>query len=366
MRIYIDNASIVTKDALLKDSGILIDGSKIASIGTLKRKEKGLLTIDARSCFVSPGFINSHVHGKPEAVFSDEARFGTTAIVSTISCVKKDRIFETVDEVKRFTEEDPLGPNVLGIRLEGPYINKKRAGAQDRSCIRRPDRRELLETIKDIGSLLKIVTIAPELEGAIPLIRLLNDRNIIASIGHSDATYDEALKGFDAGVTHATHIFNAMRGMDRRDPGGSLAALLDDRIAVEVIADTVHVHEALLKLLLKVKNRDNVILITDSVRANPPVGAKKGPKVYRLKDGRLAGSNITMIDALKAALKAGKLSLAGAVRLVSLNPARLLGLQKTKGSIEAGKDADLVIFDDDFDVKATLISGRIIYRKKGF
>jgi len=214
--------------------------------------------------------------------------------------------------------------------------------------------------------LLKIVTIAPELEGAIPLIRLLNDRNIIASIGHSDATYDEALKGFDAGVTHATHIFNAMRGMDRRDPGGSLAALLDDRIAVEVIADTVHVHEALLKLLLKVKNRDNVILITDSVRANPPVGAKKGPKVYRLKDGRLAGSNITMIDALKAALKAGKLSLAGAVRLVSLNPARLLGLQKTKGSIEAGKDADLVIFDDDFDVKATLISGRIIYRKKGF
>ncbi|MDP2929288.1 MAG: amidohydrolase family protein, partial [Candidatus Omnitrophota bacterium] len=224
---------------------------------------------------------------------------------------------------------------------------------------------------------------------------------IIASIGHSDATYERAVGGIDAGIAHCTHIFNAMSPLDRRDPGVVGAVLMDDRVVAEVILDLVHVHEALFGLLLKLKKKDSVIIVTDSIAAldcfalhhsslcssGAGLAMTKGSRVpepfaslrfgagkgqgsrgiamtggaYRFEDGRLAGSSLTMIGALKNAVKSAKLPLLEALKMITLNPAKLLKVDGQKGSIAAGKDADITIFDEKFDVKMTMVRGKIVY-----
>lgn len=366
MRIRIRNCVIVSKDVLLKDSTLVIDGSKIASIEKSVPRGWTAPIIDAKGCYVSPGFIDSHIHGSPGDIFRNEAKYGTTAIVPTFFCHALDRLYERADRVRGFIKKDFLGRNVLGIRMEGPYINEKRAGAQDRAHIRHPDAGELLDVIKKSAPLLRIMAIAPEMKGAAGLIRILKENSIIASIGHSDASYEEAVAGIDAGITHATHIFNGMSQIDRRSPGAAGAALLSDKVTAEIVLDFVHVHKALFDLLFKVKGRDRVILITDSIKACLSDGTEKKSGVYKFKNGTIAGSSLTMIKAVRNAVNVCGISLVDAVRLASLNPARLLGVETGKGSIEPGKDADVVIFDKDFDVKMTLVCGDIVYRKKGF
>lgn len=362
----IKNATIVLKDALLKKSALLVSGSKIISIGRNAGRKSDCQIIDAHGCYISPGFIDTHIHGNPAKIFSGEARTGTTSIVVAISCDRIDRICNTIREIKGFKAKDLLGPNVLGVRLEGPYINRKKAGAQNPRHIKRPDRKEALRLIKKCGSILRIMTVAPELIGVNGLIGLLRRKKITASIGHSDANFEEALHGVESGINHATHIFNAMRGMDGRDPGAAGIALLDDRITAEIILDLVHVRGELFKLLLKTKGIDKVILVTDSIRHEFPNKAKYGRGVYRLKNGKLAGSSLTMIKAVKNAVRIGKVSLVDAINMATLNPAKLLGVRNKKGIIAAGMDADMVIFDREFDVKATILSGKIVYRKGGF
>jgi N-acetylglucosamine-6-phosphate deacetylase len=214
--------------------------------------------------------------------------------------------------------------------------------------------------------MLRMMTIAPEEAGAIALVHALVGRKVIASIGHSAATCEEAARGISAGINHATHIFNAMRGSDGSDEGVAGAVLYDRKVFAEVILDLVHVSRASFALLMRAKYPDKAILITDSVKALRQNGVKKSLGAYRFADGRLAGSALTMIAAVKNAVKRCGLSLADAVRLATLNPARLLGLDRSKGSIKPGNDADIVIFDKDFNVKMTIVRGKIMYRTKGF
>ncbi|MFA4982121.1 MAG: N-acetylglucosamine-6-phosphate deacetylase [Candidatus Omnitrophota bacterium] len=377
--IYIINAKIISKGALLKGAAVLISGTKIASLGKKTALCKNSLSINAKGCFVSPGFIDTHIHGDPERVFLNEIRSGTTSIMPALSCDSFANIFKKIDRIKTFAGEEPFGPNVLGIRIEGPYINKSKAGAQDKRYIRKPDAKELAKILKRCGRSLKIMTVAPELKGTLQAIRILKAKKVIASIGHSAATYEEAIAGIDAGVSHATHTFNAMSGKEAPKTGAVGAALADERVTAEVIPDLVHVRETLLRLLLKTKIADRIILITDSVRAEaadksyPQCSGRLNVRycrggadggVYRLKDGRLAGSCLTMIEAIKNAVSAGALSVPDAVRLATENPARLLGLQRRKGTIAKGMDADIVVFDKNFDVKMTIIRGEIVYRKK--
>jgi len=364
--LHIKNGTVVLKDALLKNSAVSIEGPKIVEVGKSYHGQKGSLTIDAKGCFVSAGFIDSHIHGAPEDIYSNETRYGTTSVVLALSCDRLEGIYDRVDEIKRIVSSSSLGLNILGVRLEGPYISKKKAGAQNKRYIKSPDKKELLNIIERCAGLLKIVTIAPELKGAIALIRLLNRKNIIASIGHSDATYEEAIKAIDSGVRHATHIFNAMRGMDTREPGIASAALIDGRVAAEIILDLVHVNEALFGLLLRIKGIDKTILVTDSVRADTNTAIKKRDGAYRFRSGGLAGSYLTMIDAIKNAVKVSSIGLPQAVRLATLNPAALLGVANRKGAIARGMDADIVIFDKDFDVKVTMVKGMVVYKKKDF
>ncbi len=362
-RIYIKNGRVILKDRLADGLTVMIDDGRITAVKSKTPPRRGSFIIDAKGCFVSPGFIDCHIHGEPEQIFFNEARHGTTAFLIAESCAPLNNIYERAEAVKDFIKTHPFGPNVLGLRIEGPYISKARAGAQDTACIRKPDAKELSVMISRLGPVLKIMTIAPELQNAGPLIKLLRRHNVIASIGHSDATYESAIEGIDAGITHATHTFNAMSGIDRREPGVVGAVLLDDRVAAEIILDLVHVHRALFRLLVKCKKSDKIVVVTDSLSAARLDGLAMTGGAYRFSDGRLAGSSLTMIGALKNAVKSAGLSLQEALRTITLNPAKLLGVEKTKGSIAAGKDADITIFSKEFDVKMTMIRGRIAFIK---
>jgi len=358
----INNGQIILRGAILKGASILIEDGKIGRIGKFS-SPRSANSIDAGGLFVSPGFVDSHIHGDPARVLAHEIRYGTTAIVPAISCGSDKSVADSVRSIRRFMGKDALGASVLGLRLEGPFISKERAGAQDKRFIKPPSSRKLRGIIKSCGGLLRIMTLAPELEGSSKLIRILRENDVIASMGHTDAGYKDAVGGITAGITHATHLFNGMR----REAGGkksaAIACLADRRVKVEIIFDLIHVQESLLGLALTMKEKDGVILITDSVRAEfrtPNSG------VYRLKDGTIAGSSLTMIGAVKNAVSILGVRLNDAVAFASINPARLLGVDASKGSIEKGKDADIIIFDKDFDVKMTMVRGKIIYRKRGF
>lgn len=374
--INIKNGNVILKDRIAHGASVLIEDGKIKSIGRSTYSEKRLLrpakggtrndgikVIDAKGCFISPGFIDCHIHGEPEKIFFNEAKYGTTAFVVSQSCAPIEFIYRRAEKIKEFIGKNPLGGNVLGLRLEGPYINKERAGAQNRLYIKKPDMYELAQILQGCKGLLRMMTVAPEINGVKPLLRVLCKNGVIPSIGHSDASYEDAVEGIDAGIRHATHTFNAMSSLDRRSPGVIGAILLDDRVTVEIILDLVHVHKALFFLLMKAKKKDNVIIITDSIVSEPHEGASRIGGAYRFEEGRLAGSALNMIEALKNAVIKCNLPLLDALRMITLNPAKLLGVEGRKGSIEAGKDADIVIFDKDFDVKATLVRGRMIYTK---
>ena len=365
-RICIKNGTIISSSALLKNSALLLDGGKIAAVGQKVHCSQDAITVDAKGCFVSPGFIDTHIHGSPGKIFENEIRSGTTSIVIAESCASLGEIFSKIRRIEKFIIKSPFGRNVLGVRLEGPYISRKKAGAQDRRYIKKPDAKEALRIIEECGPALKIMTIAPEIKGAVSIIKALKRNKIIASIGHSDATYDEAIEGIAAGIDHATHIFNAMRGVDDKDPGAGTAVLLADSVKAEVILDLIHVRKALFELLVAIKGADGIILITDSVWAEDRPGVTIKDDIYKLDNGTTAGSALTTIRALKNSVKECAVPLVDAVKMLTINPARLLGAERRKGKIAVGMDADLVIFDKNFDVQATIVNGSVVYRKKGF
>jgi len=360
------NAQVILRDAVMKKASVVIEGAGIKRVcKAAATTPKDPQAIDARGCYVSSGFIDSHIHGSPGEVLSSEVEGGTTAIVSAISCGSIDKIIRNIDLMKRFKRSSPLGPSLIGFRLEGPFINTVRAGAQNKKFITQPSPKTLKKLLKASGGLLKIVTLAPELKGSERLAKILNKNGVIASIGHTDADYKEAVKGINSGMTHATHLFNGMRHIAGKDPGAAFACLKDKRVKVEVIFDLIHVRPALLCMALAMKGSDDMILITDSVRAEMR-RKSSGNGVYKLKNGTIAGSKLTMIAAVRNAVRFCGVSLKDAVAFATINPARLLGLGRHKGSIAKGRDADLVIFDKNFDVKMTIVRGKIAYQKRGF
>lgn len=360
---YIKNGRVILGCRIRGGLVIAISGDKIVSVGRNIVPKKNAFVIDAKGSFVSPGFIDCHIHGEPEKIFFNEARHGMTAFVIAESCAPLGDIYKKSESIKKFIKNHPFGQNVLGLRLEGPYISKNKAGAQNISYIRKPNAKELSSIIARCAPILKIMTMAPELKNIHPLIRLLRKHRISPSIGHSDASYEAAVSGIDAGINHSTHTFNAMSGIDRREPGAASAVLMDNRVTAEIILDFIHVHRALFELLLRSKERGKIILVTDSIVAQPFEGAREIGGAYRFGDGRLAGSSLNMIGLLKNAVKCAGLSLEDAIGTITLNPAKFLGVEKDKGSLGPGKDADIVIFDKEFDVKMTMIRGRIAFIK---
>ena len=374
------NGKIILPDRILEGQALLFD-EKIEGIAP--QAEIGAAeVIDAAGGFVSPGLIDIHIHGYLGEDVSDGseagllkmaegiARNGVTAWLPTTMTVSYDELRRAFDAVRRLSkrENNPRGAQMLGVNAEGPFINPSKKGAQAVEHIRPADAGFLIEN----SDIIRLFTIAPEMPGALECIREVTQKTgLRASMGHTAANYEEAKAGVEAGVRHATHLFNAMTPLNHRDPGVVGAALADDRVMTEMIADTFHISADLFGLVAKVKG-DNLILITDCTRAGGLADGEYtlgGQPIFvkgiecRLKDGTIAGSVLRLNNAVRNVRAHTSLPLEQIVRMASLNPARAIGVADKKGSLEAGKDADIILTDGDFQVQRTIIGGETVYEK---
>jgi N-acetylglucosamine-6-phosphate deacetylase len=360
-KFYITNARLVLPDRVIPKATLLVKGKKIAAIvrGSF-RGARNTVKIDARQHYVAPGFIDLHIHGDVEDISRRQVKGGTTGFLATLHPAKPETLLKNIARVLA-QRENLDGAKALGIRLEGPFLNRAFCGALAPRFLRPPDIAEARKIIKQAGGDLKIIVLASELKGALKLTRLLKKKGITVSLGHTAATYEEAKKGIAAGITHNTHTFNRIRGFEHGEPGALGAVLTDDRVECEVICEKNHVHPAELKLLKLCKGVERISLITDSTAAQKEPPKRRAGDVFRLKDGTLYGTALTLNKALKNAVEILGLSLPEAVRCVTLNPARVLKINRNKGSLAVGKDADIVIFDKNFKVKMTIVEGENVW-----
>lgn len=373
------NARYYAPDGHFKNGDIVIDGTRICPAGTAPAGE----ILDAGGYCVIPGLIDIHTHGAVgiDTMSADKKAFEklsafyashgvTTFMPTTITCTAAD-LRETLKKIKNASESRKLAAAIAGAHVEGPYINKKYKGCHDKTLICTPQEGDCADFLKILGKDLKLrVTIAPEIAGAHNFIRFLCQNGGSATLGHSDAVYSECNDALSLGANSFTHLFNAMRGLHHREPGTVGAALLSDAY-VELICDGVHLHPDIIKLVNKVKSKDRIILITDSMCAT---GMKDGScffggtdiivksSIARTEDGTLAGSTLLLIDGLKNFMRFTGTSLESALPLATINPAKAIGIDGVTGTIEAGKRADLVVADKNLNVAATVCAGRVVYR----
>ena len=325
---------------------------------------RGARTISARGAYVAPGFIDLHVWGEPDGVSRSAVRGGTTAFLTTLGPDTPQRLLQRLDalHVERLTLN---GAECLGVHLEGPFLNPVRGGVLRKSAMRRASVRELARLAGAARGRLRLMTLAPERPGGVVAIRWCRRRGVAVSLGHSDATFAEATRAAAAGAAAVTHIFNGMRPLHHRAPSLVDAALTDSRLCAMVIADGVHVKAPTLRLLFRAKRPDRVALVTDSVRGQQGSWRlrRRGGAFYAT-DGTLAGSDLTMIEAVRNAVRLGGAPLEDAVRMASETPARLLGVSRARGTLSPGKRADVVVFDAEYRVWLTIVDGRVVYQRE--
>ncbi|MGB6836596.1 MAG: N-acetylglucosamine-6-phosphate deacetylase [Dehalococcoidia bacterium] len=376
------NARLVLPDAVMEGSVVFEDGTIVAA-GPSVVAPVGAETIDAGGLYVAPGFIDIHVHGggghslvtdDPERIRAYArwvaSRGVTSFLISTFGADHEGTLRNLRGSVAAL--RGPTGgARPLGFHLEGPFLNPKRKGAFPESALRPPDAQEFRAYAEAAGGAIRQVTLAPEMSGAHDLVRAVLDAGAVPAMGHTDATYEEARRAFDLGVCHVTHCYNAMRPLVHRDPGCLGAALTSDRVTCELICDGAHVHPAAADLLVRAKGVDRTVLVTDGmVLAGTGEGILewdrgrievKGRAAVR-EDGTIVGSVATLDDLVRNAARWLPVSLPQAVRMATLNPARVIGAEG-RGIIELGAAADLVLLDDDLRVVSTLVAGTVVYRR---
>lgn len=382
MQIYAEGEEIKSGYIQLKDQ-------KITAYGSIEECncEEEYEVIEIPSTFKAvPGFIDMHIHGVNGADVmdaTDEAlqtmalalpKEGTTSFLATTITQSSEAIENAILNVRNYMDkgQEPGAAEILGIHLEGPFVNKTKAGAQPVHFIVDPN----LETFKRWNKLsndsIKEVTLAPEQPGGLEFVKHLKENGIIASIGHSDATYEQVVDAIKAGASQVTHLFNQMRGLHHREPGVAGAAFLHDELKAEIITDGIHVRPEMVKLAYNQKQKEGLILITDAMRAKclkngiydlggQPVTVENGKAL--LKDGTLAGSILKFGHALKNMIHFTGCSLEDVIEMASVNPAKQLNIIERKGSIAKGKDADLVILDEHLEVAITFCRGKLSYQK---
>ncbi|HEU4541633.1 MAG TPA: N-acetylglucosamine-6-phosphate deacetylase [Jiangellaceae bacterium] len=369
----ISGGRIVTPDGILADGWLQIDGRTIARLGSGEPPEPRDHELDG--AWVVPGFVDIHVHGGGRASYvpgdQDQAvtaaalhrQHGTTTTMASLVSGTPDSLVAAVSELAELVEDGVLA----GIHLEGPFLSVKRCGAHDPALLIEPEP-EVVRGLLDAGrGAVKMVTLAAELPYATDAVALLAGEGVIGAIGHTDASYDETRAAIGAGATVATHLFNAMRPVHHREPGPIPALLEDERVTVELICDGVHLHPAIVRMAIGAAGADRVVLVTDAMDA---AGAGDGNYVLgdlavqvidgvaRLVDGgAIAGSTLTMDRAFRFVVEAG-VSVPDAVRMSAGNPARLLGLTGQVGELRSGLDADLVVLDGAFELRAVMAKGQ--------
>ena len=367
------NGKVLCDDFVLRKCDLRIENGKIAEIGeNLCGEEK----CECHGDFILPGFIDTHIHGavgvRVSTNFDDlkkitqyEATQGVTSIVITTEASKKEEILAQMETIKAAAQKT-YGAKIAAIHAEGPFLNMEKKGAMTPENILLPDIELFDRMIEKSGGMLKKMTIAPELEGAESLIRYATQNGVVISLGHTDASFDEAQKAIEIGANMTTHTFNAMRALNHREPGILGAALTDPRVSCEVICDHIHIHPAVIKLIYKVKGVDNVIMISDSIDAAGYDGKEfevDGIKRYiedgviRLADGTIAGSAKSLYDGVKNLIKDG-IPIEDVSKMASFNPAKIIGIDAKTGSIKVGKCADLVVLDSEYRIKYTFVDGR--------
>lgn len=377
----------VTPAGIVREATIGLDGGRIASVGRAA-PGPGAEVVDLDGLIVLPGFIDLHIHGAggadahageiaPLAAFLP--RCGVTAFLPTLAADAEERTLAAlaaVEQARAAQADGAGGAVILGAHLEGPFLNPARAGAIPSEHMHAADPARAARLLGAVPDLVRLMTIAPDVEGALDLIPELARRGIVASLGHTPADYEAFRHGVDAGARHTTHLFNAMTGLHHRAPGAAGAALTDDRLTVELIADGEHVHPAMLALAIRAKGAERVALVSDAVGpAGLPPGeydwlarrVRSDGTTVRLPDGTLAGSLGTLDRALRvvtAPPPGPAVDLATAALLLSTVPARILGLT-TKGRVAPGCDADLTAVDLTGQIRLTVIGGRIAYDGRG-
>lgn len=383
MDVLISNVHLVLPDTIVDNGWLLLQDGLIAVVGASAEPHpelrEGTYSLNGNGGYVLPGFIDIHVHGgagfdfmtASEDELMDITRFhmenGTTAMLATTVTASREELTEVLDRVTAYINKPMEYAQLLGVHLEGPFVNPKWKGAQNEAHMVVPQPQWLEEWAASYPGIIKMQTLAPELEGATDYISLLKENGIVAACGHTDASFDEIQHAAEHGLSHAVHTFNAMRALHHREPGTVGAVMLNSGITGEVIADGQHVHPAAIKLLLQAKGSDGVVLVTDAISAagmpdgnyelgSLPVIVEQG--TARLKDGgSLAGSTLTMIKGFHYMINEVGVSITEASRIASLNPARVLGISSEYGSLEVGKRADVLLLDRELNIQSVVIGG---------
>ena len=367
----------------IKESDISLENGVIAKIEKVKKVYPFSKVLDAEGRIVTPGFIDLHIQGAGGADVLDGrresleiisrtcAKFGTTSFLAT-TLFRPEEDNHHLEVASKSVGSDLGGANLLGIHLEGPFISAAKRGMILPECIFLPSL-EILGKILDYSrGKLRMMTIAPEIKGNLKIIGTLLKEGIVASFGHSNASYEETLKGMKAGISHVTHLFNAMPSFHHRKPGPLLAIFQAKRVTAQIISDGVHLHPEILRFAYDVLGEDRCIIITDGLQA---MGLPEGRYTYngveyesrkgtaRYFDGTLVGTSLGLNQLLERFIRFSGCSLNAGIKAVTENPARVLGIQNRKGKIEVGKDADLVILDGDWSVWSTIVGGKVVFHK---
>jgi N-acetylglucosamine-6-phosphate deacetylase len=372
--------AVFTPAERLADGWVHVRETRIAAIGSgrVPSIDAPVVRLPEGAC-LAPGFIDLHVHGgggaqvgpDPRAIAEMavfHARHGTTGLLATTAPAAEGTLLDTVRAVAAVARRPyPQAAQVLGCHLEGPFVSPARPGALEVRHLRAPDPAELGRLLDAGGGSVQMIAIAPELPGALELIADAAGEGVVVAIGHTDATYDEALAGIDRGARAATHLFNGMRPPHHREPGPVGAALAAPRVTAELIADGVHVHPAMLRVVHLAKGPDRVALVTDAMQAaglpdgdytlgEQPVVVSGGEA--RIATGSLAGSTLTMDRAVCVCVRDAGIPLIDALTMASATPAALLGIGEVAGRIAPGADADLVVLDEELAAIGTMVGGQ--------
>jgi N-acetylglucosamine-6-phosphate deacetylase len=378
--LYIRGGVIQTPDEAIRDGAILVDGARIVVVGPSDDIPHPVEAeyLESSDLIIAPGFIDLQFNGAfghdftgdPASIWRVAARYpelGVTAFLPTIITSPLENIARAQEVVSR-PPDDFRGAAPLGLHIEGPFLNPQKKGAHNAAYLRPPSLDAVADWSPETG--VGLVTLAPELPGALEVVSALAARGVVVSAGHSMATYAEAEAGFDAGMRYGTHLFNAMPSLNHRDPGLPGALLTDERLTVGLIADGVHTHRSIIQLAWNVLSSSRLNLVTDAMAA-----LGMGPGIHglgeyqvtvdavsaRLADGTLAGSILSLDTAVRNLIRVAGCTLADALATVTTTPAALLGLQAERGRIAPGYLADLTLLTPDLHVAGTVIRGQLVY-----
>jgi len=376
MKKCIINGKVILHDEIVTKN-VFIEGDKVVEISERKPEKEDI--IDAKGLYVSPGFIDIHTHGRGgyqvmdstfeslNAISKASLQTGVTSFLVSTVTMPIESISHAIENVVK-NKEKVEGAQILGVHMEGPFFSKIYKGAQPEEYMIHPTIQNFVSIVNNNEDIVKKVSLAPELEGATELIPYLFEKGIIVSLGHTNATYQEAQRAIDLGATSATHTYNAMTPLTHREVGVTGTVMINQNVYAELVLDGIHVSYPAAKILLKTKGKDKVVLITDSVEtAGLPDGIYESSMgtvrinnhQVRLLNGTLAGSQADMNQCVKNVYQHLGLTLNEAVSLASYNPAKSLGIDKM-GEIKVGNFADIIFFDDNFQIKQTIVKGKVL------